>query len=202
MVETAKIGTNHETKMERVRFERCIVALVGIPLAGKTTLGKELARRSNLEFLDVNAARLEIFLGGATRLLIDRQEQFVMIHAYQRNHELARNLLLKNQPVAIEATYSREIYHEMLKELAKITKSPLRVFFLDAPSDEEIAQRVRKRQEENLPTTVVKTAVVALEIKNRYQLITGVYMERLDPNQPLEEKVEKVLNCLADLRSS
>jgi adenylylsulfate kinase-like enzyme len=44
----------------KLHFQKSIIALVGLPLSGKSTLGKELAKRSNLVFLDVDQVRQQL----------------------------------------------------------------------------------------------------------------------------------------------
>lgn len=179
----------------QVSFQKCIVVLVGLPLTGKSTLGCELARRSNLVLLDVDEARRQLFLSRDFQLPSE-QEAFVMIRSYQKMHELAHDQLMSGQPVVMAATYSRPRYHEMLKELVKGTDIPLKIFLLTA-SDQTIHQRIQARQEQgNLSN--VKSPDAYYEVKNRYQPIEGV-SSVIDAEQPVQQNIQQILESLSGL---
>ena len=184
-----------EGAAERKRhFTKCIVALTGPPLVGKTTLGQALAKRSDLVFLDVDDARWHIF--PKTERLPEEKERQAMLTSYEYNHERARRQLDQEKPVILGATYSRKGYHQMLRDLAKNASVPLRVFLLEA-SDEEIIRRVQARQFEGSDSTIV-TAEAALEVKARYSAIVRVNLVKINSDLPVEENTEKVLQSLSD----
>lgn len=180
---------------ERLQFKKCLVVLCGPPLSGKTTLGRELAKHSNFAFLDVDEARWEIFL--KSDRLPDKQEQFAMQTSYQKNHEKARDLLQLRQPVIVAATYSRELYHQMLQDLAERNGAELRVFLL-VVSDEEIRRRIENRANEN--PSVIKTFEQFSEVKNRYRVIEGVRLVKIDTSLSVEENAGQIFYSLEDLR--
>lgn len=187
----------NEIKEPLQEFRKCLVVLMGLPLMGKTTLGVELARCSNFRFLDVDDARWEIF--PPAERLPRNQEAFAMQTSYQKNHEKARDLLLDGKPVILGATYSRELYHEMLKWLARQTDSPLRTFLLNAP-DEVIGQRLKARIENGNPSTV-KSLDAFKEVQGRYQLIQGINLTIIDTSLPPKENIKQILSALQDLRA-
>lgn len=183
-------------EVEPVRFRKCIVVLAGLPLSGKTTLGEKLAELSNFTYLDVDKARRGIF--NEVAVYSELGEQFTMLNAYQRNHEVARDLLAEGQPVILGAIYSREIYHEMIRSLAQKTNAPLRVFLLNAP-DEKIEQRLNKRPVDN-PSNL-RSIEHYRGVKIRYKPITEANIEHIDTSLPLEQNVEQVFSSLVDLQA-
>ena len=185
-----------EEEGEKLQFRKCIVALAGLPLTGKSTLGTELARRSNFIFLDVNDVRWNVFPRRGKRLP-DKQEQFAMQTSYQKNHERARDLLQQGKPVILTATYSRELYHQMLKSLAKKSDVPLKVFVLEA-SGKEIERRIKQRlKKDNL--SVVQSLEGFLEVKNRYALITNVDLTEIDATLSLKQNIKQIFQALSSL---
>lgn len=190
--------TGAETGAERkLHFSKCIVAIAGPPLVGKTTLGQALAKRSNFVYLDIDEARWEIFK--RTERLPLQVERQAMRVSYEHNHNRAKKFLFQDKPVMLGATYSWEGYHQILKDLAKNADVPLRVFLLEA-SDEEIIRRVQARQFEGNDSTVV-TSEVALDLKTRYSVIEGVNLIKINSDLPVKENVERVLQTLSDLEA-
>lgn len=183
------------TKEKRLQFKKCLVALCGPPLSGKTTLGRELAKHSNFAFLDVDEARWEIF--PKSDRLPDEQEQLAMQASYRKNHEKAGDLLQLGQPVIVAATYSRKLYHQMLQDLAERNGAELRVFLL-VVSDEEIRRRIENRANEN--PSVVKTFEQFSEVKDRYIAIEGVRLVKVDTSLSVEENAGQIFHFLEDLR--
>lgn len=172
----------------KIQVKKCLIALVGLPLVGKSFIGQELARQSNFIFYDVDETRLELYpkkeYSGPER------EKEIMLESYQHNHKKAQQLLSDNKPVILAATYSRETYHEMLKKLARESKTPLKVFYLYIP-DDQITQRIKKRLAEG-STSNITNLDTYLSVKNRYQLITDVDLLKLDTSLPLQETIETI----------
>jgi hypothetical protein len=126
------------------------------------------------------------------------QEKIIMENSYQANHQKAAQLLLNNQPVILAATYSRPLYHQMLKDLAVKTQSPLRIFFIRAPQH-AIAPRLTERQsQKNLSN--IKTASDYLGVQNRYQLIDGLTVTKIDTGRTLKQNLTQIFHSLANLQ--
>lgn len=181
---------------ERIIFERCVIVLAGLPLTGKSTLVRELAKQSNLVPLDVDEARWEVFSRRETPLLT-RQERFAMLVSYQKNHERARNHLSNGEPVVLAATYSGNFYHEMLAGLTQNMSCPLRVFLLET-SEVEIQKRLRQRGlEDNLSN--IKSLERYLEVKKGYQVMEGARLTRINTDNAIEDCVTGILQASKDL---
>lgn len=181
------------------KYRKSLLALMGIPLTGKTTLGNELARQTNFVFLDVDVARRRIFTPRARSILPKPLESFEMLKSYQANHEYARTLLDRGQPVILGATYSKEIYHDMIRWLAAKTDSPLRTFLLDAP-DEVLEKRLRKRLIEGSLSNV-RTMEHVLADRRKYKPIEGVARTLMNTALPLQDCINQILDNLSDLRA-
>ncbi len=163
-----------------IRYKPFILAIVGPPLHGKTTLATEMAKTSNLALLDVDEARAELFperiVGQA---LPGDQERFVMLTSYQSIHERTRDIIQEGNPIVIAGAYTRKIYHEMLYDLAKGMGVSLRIALLEC-SEEEIRARLQKRSQETTLSNV-KTFKQYLDIRERYERMQGVII--LDSEQ-------------------
>lgn len=205
---------------EKIELQKCIVALAGPPLVGKSTLGKKLQDRTNLTYLDVDAARRQIFIPWEELTPDEQQsigtevdpkdylngrsvlpppwEAFAMINSYQKNHELARELLNNGRPVILGSSYSRDRYHDMLKNLALETASPLKVFLLRA-SDASIKKRIDERIK-NGSLSNVTSFEHYLETKNRYQIMQDVDLTTIDTESPIEDNIAQILEALRNLR--
>lgn len=171
------------------KFAPMIVVIVGPPLHGKTTLGTKLARNSNLALLDVDEARAHIFPKRIVgQMMPPEQERFIMLLSYQYTHETARDLVQSGNPVLITGAYTREIYHEMLYDLAKKTKAPLKVIYLDS-SEEEVQKRLERRVADETLSNV-KTLDQYKSIKARYKMINHQDSLTLDSGLPLERLIE------------
>lgn len=178
--------------------DRRIIILAGLPLVGKTTVGKELARKTNLVFLDVDDARSELegnwknagFRGS------EENEKNAMLDAYKRNHKKAVKLLKSGSSVILAATYSRPIYHEMLKNLAKELDASL-IFFLLSVSDDEIKNRIRERVKGG-GNSNIHTKEDYLAVENRYKVMDGIKVVTIDSTGDIESIVDKIFSYLPE----
>lgn len=173
-----------------IHIEKRVIALVGLPLSGKTSLGKELSHQTDAVFLDVDEARQEIAPGG--EWLGPNQEREIMLEAYKRNHERALAVLRTGKAAILAATYSRPVYHEMLRDLASGEGVSLSVFLLE-PSDRSVTKRLKARQVEGSNSNITSMEGY-LEVKGRYQ--PPAESSVLDASKPIGEMAELVLQTL------
>ena len=191
-----ELSLQHESNAHE--FRPSIVAIIGPPLTGKSTLARSLSTISNFTPLDVDVARQEIFpISKRDMVLPGEQEVFAMLNSYQRNHEKARDLLNTGKPVVLVATYSRQIYHDMLRQLESKFNVPLKVILLSC-SDEEIKRRIDQRSRSG-DFSNVKTLDHYKNTKDRYQRINGVNILEVNTEQPLEECLKVIQNFVRDL---
>lgn len=186
----------HKEK-ESLEFGKCIVALAGPPLVGKSTLGRELAARSNLQFLDIDEGRWKIF--PRTERLPESLEGLAMITCYGYNHFRAGAFLIEGTPTIVAATYSRSLYRQMLTGLADSMQAPLRVFLVDVPED-DLERRINTRIEQGNPSAV-KDVALAKRLRASYNPISEFEYVRVDTSLPIDYAVETVFNNIADLRT-
>lgn len=193
-------NSRFEEQREKVVYSPCLIVLAGLPLSGKSTIGKELANRTNIVFLDSDLARKEITQKESTYVYQGTFEQYIMRMTYTRNHEKARDELLSGNPVAVASTYSWEGYHNMVKWLAEYTKMPMRFFLLDPNLEkDEIDKRIDERIKKGALSNM-RSYEHFLTVKNRYQVIEGVDLTRIDTTKPLEESVAQILKELEPFR--
>jgi predicted kinase len=177
-----------------IRLKRCIIVLVGLSFAGKSTLLKKLARTTNLVPLDVDRTRQECYPG--RKWLGQEGEKEVMLISYTRNHQKAQAALEAGKPVLLAATYSREIYHEMLRDLGTKTDAPILVFFLTFP-ESLVTERIEKRLKIGSDSNLISYEAYQL-LKNRYQLIQGVNLRQIDTSQPIDLNIREILTFLKE----
>jgi len=182
--------------MEITKLAPCIIALVGLPLTGKSTLGRALEKSSNALLCDVDVSRKALHLEGDKDNIrgSEAYEKQAMLNAYILNHKKAKEALEKNIPVILTATYSRPVYHEMLKKLSEETHTPLIVFLLES-TDKKAKVRVEKRAAEGSNSNL-QSFTDYLGVKMRYQCITDVELLKLDATKSIGELVELVLRNL------
>lgn len=175
-------------------YKPCIVVLSGIPLVGKTTLGKVLSEHSNLVFCDVETARKQVEASGAW--LREEKEKEIMLAAYKLNHQWVKKRIEEGVPVLITATYSRPIYHEMLRVLQKETNVPLKVFLLTC-LPELLRQRVSERTEDN-PSNL-RTVEQLQTVLDRYVPYPEI-TKTIDTTRLMEECVQEIFDPLHDVQ--
>ena len=197
-------GLKETIPQEKIQFAPSIIALTGIPFTGKTTLGKALADRTNFIFCDVDEARWSVFEKrvdqGYPVELASPFNRFAMNVAYQKNHEIARDLLKQGNPVVLAATYSRVDYHNMLRWLSETSKVPILVFLLqisDKVAEERLEERIRSNSSSN-----VLTMEQYLEIKIRYQTIEGVNLIRISTEKTVSQALQEIISYLSPFKKS
>ncbi len=162
-----------------IQLEKRIIALTGLPLTGKTTLGERLVQKTDALFFDVDRARQELKRGNDW-LGSDRERE-IMLEAYQFNHEKAEAALKTGRAVILAATYSRPTYHEMLERLSSDEHVPLDVFLLALPQEEaeiRIAKRVAEGSDSN-----IRSLEGYLEVRDRYEGFPGAPLRLMLPRQ-------------------
>lgn len=183
------------------RFKPSITAIVGPPLHGKTTLGRELARNSNLALLDLDEARASIFPDSVGLTMQNEdEERFIMYNSYQYMHERARDIIKNGTPVVITGSYTRETYHEMLRDLADKLNVPLMVVYLECSEDEVKRRLIKRSSEDHLSN--VKTLEHYTEIKNRHRKIETPNLISINSELPVAECAQAVLSWLSDIETA
>jgi predicted kinase len=175
-----------------IHLERRLIAISGLPLSGKTSLGQALAEKTDAVFLDVDEARQEIF--GGNQWLGPKKEGQIMLEAYACNHERANQALRDGKATIIAATYSRPAYHEMLKQLALRERAPLSILFLEKLSRDAVSERMIKRIQEGGRSNIISMESYN-ELKARYQPPTENVIV-FDANQTLTQLTEAALKAL------
>lgn len=188
----------------KVEFNPCIVALAGAPLSGKTTLGKELAGRTNFLFLDIDeqGKKLDPMLSTLPGPLANTGR---MMAKYGYLNSLAANGLTEGRPVLLAATFSHDSYVNYLRALADLDRrlnqsqeSALRFFVLDTP-EESLPSRIEERVKKGSDSDVV-TLDRAIAIRERFVPIKGDDVVQINTGLPLEINVTQILTALQPFR--
>lgn len=144
---------------------KSLVVLAGLPLSGKTTIGKLLSEKYKIPFLDIDETRAEFDNSGIWHGA--EKEREIMLEAYTQNHNKAGIHLVAGKPVIIAATYSRSSYHDMLKELSKNHAVDCYFFLLEA-SEESVKVRLEHRKKHGAKSNI-NTLESYKEVRDRYQ---------------------------------
>lgn len=182
-----------ENILVMVTFQKGIFVLAGTSFTGKTLLGRRLASKSNLKFLDVDEARKEIQADTTWRN--PTEEKMIMIRAYALNHKKAEELLEKGIPVLLAATYSRPEYHSALRKLREKLNIPLQVFYLTI-SEQTVRVRLLKRLKEGSYSNI-KSLENYSEQARKYVPIKGKEVKEINADRPIEEIEEDIMNVLS-----
>ena len=181
-------------RLEKIKLKPCLIVLAGLSLSGKTTLGRKLEQSSNLIFLDVDDTRQEILPG--KKWLGAEREKEIMLLSYKRNHEKAAALLDKKIPVILAATYSRNIYRELVYSLAARYGVSLKFFLLEIPNKEAMV-RLEARAKNRESNSTITTLEGYTELKNRYVKIDKNDAFRLETTKPVDQLSNEILEVLS-----
>lgn len=195
---------NHITPIE---FRPCIVALAGPPLSGKTTIGTELSRRTNLTLFDVDQSGIDLeglLEPGIKHPFVNSMRMAVK---YTYNHYLAGLHLAEGKPVIVTATYSHHTYEYLLREILtdtyqRLYQSPeslLRIFLLDAPV-ESLSLRIAERTDKG-SVSDVNTLEHATSLRRRFVPIEGDDVVKVNTALPIEANIDQILTVLGPFRN-
>lgn len=129
---------------------KTVVAIAGLPLSGKTTLGDALAKATGIHFVDIDAGPVSCAPPQEPDPLQSEEararEQARMRVAYTILHAAIEANLAQGFSVIVAATYSRRASQEFLRAAVERAGGVLKVIwcqFSDTP--EEIERRVTDR---------------------------------------------------------
>lgn len=113
-----------------------------------------------------------------------------MLASYMKNHEKAEEMLALGKAVILAATYSREIYHQMLRELSIKHRAPLYVMLLQVP-DEVIETRMQDRIAKGSTSNIVNMESYA-EVRDRYRQFEGSELVAINTAGSLNDTLESI----------
>lgn len=173
-------------------MKRQIVLLCGLPLTGKTTLGKELEARLKIPFVDIDVIRQALFEQPQEEM--DQElDQFQMMISYKALFWVTDFLAKLDYTFIIAATFSRDWHHQKVIEISKRNNTPVRPIYLFA-SDEEIMKRISQREIKKDSFSTCRTPEHYEKDKGRHKLIPLSPRLNLDTAQPIEECLEKIMS--------
>ena len=97
-----------------VEKKPCMFILTGISFAGKSTLGREIAKDAELEMIDLNAVTKEIDLAEQASYISPKQ--FAIAH--QEAEKKAKEILQKGKSIVYDATPFTKEKRDQLRQLA------------------------------------------------------------------------------------
>ncbi len=194
-----KLGALRVESVPEFRGAPTVVALRGLPLSGKTTLGKALARELGWTYIDVNSMREIATTQGRPDEVnpwdngdTARRESEDMRIAYTLMHEAVRVNLELGRSVIISATYSRQTAQKFLLDIVKAHPGAhlksIRLKFND--TDEEILRRIAAR---GLHEGFCATLEHYLDAKKRYDHADLWGVLEISTSQPLNACVAQAL---------
>lgn len=170
--------------------EKSIIVLAGLPFTGKTTLGQKMSEVYGIPFFDIDEARHEIMPTPDNRWHGPEEEREIMMAAYIHNHEKAGEALKSGCAVILAATYSRNSYHEMLRELAQKHNVGFWVFLLEIP-DSLVPSRLQERLRQASSSNIV-TIESYDEVKSRYKPFEGEELVHVDTSQSIQLALDTI----------
>lgn len=181
------------------QYRRSLVVFAGLPLTGKTTIATKLAVFSNYTLIDVDDIRHQEM--PVVQVLKPEEEKLAVEHTYVRMFNLARKLLNDGKPVIIAGVFSRpDPYHNQLKTLVKEEKVPLKFFYLETPTIEEVEKRIQIRLNSPDNLSNVTSYDRFVEVQTRYKLIEGIKVIRIPSELSIRQKNALIMRNLVDLR--
>ncbi len=131
-------------KPRNSREQRRVVAIVGPPAAGKSTLAQALSQELGLQWLDLDEVRVRV-LPDSSQSLEDREV------AYRAMHLCAELLLAAGNDVILVATYSRTRPRLQLEHICSQAGAAL--FIVECVVPVELAVERYRNRRDNHPAT-------------------------------------------------
>lgn len=182
-----------EPQKEKIVLNPQIIALVGLPLSGKTTLAKELTRQTNARAINVDDVRAELFpdfdpQASRDKELDDRQ----MKQAHIETQKRVKELITCGEPAIYPGVFSSEVSQQALYNLAEELKAPLTLVYLET-NDKDIKERIIERQTQGTFSSVT-TIQEYNDVKNGYESPLHKTITINTSDYSIEEAAQGIVN--------
>ena len=192
-----------------------LIAVSGPPLIGKSTLARGISETLGIQAINVDDVRAQILPKSSGVLHTIEEEANFMMASYQEMYRLAGGVLEGGRSVIVDATHSKEKYHDMIVNLALKEAVPLIVVLLDTAKisnlDLFLAERMKYRETNGDSKSSIKGQAGIERVRNddyrRFKAIGSGRVYRLiiaDPNLPITKLVaqvsEELKRCLTEIK--
>ena len=168
-------------------MEKQIILLCGLPLSGKTTLGKKLSARLKIPFLDIDEIRHALFQNPPEEMESE-QDRFQMEVSYKALFYIIEVLTKLGHSFIIAAIFSRE---ERQKRAIEILGIETKVVHCFAP-EQVIKRRIIEREERRNSFSGCRTWEHYKADQERYQIFPSPRLD-LDTSQSAKECLRKII---------
>ena len=172
---------------------------MGLPLTGKTTLGKALSKHVASHYIDIDDGPVSCAPPQEEKPLRSDEararERKRMTVAYTILHAAVRANLTAGWPIIVSATYSRHSNQEFLCQAVKDGGGELKLVWCRFDdTKEEIARRVNERIKKGI-IGGCRSAQHYLDDKTRYEG-TNLPHLKIDPSSDPEAAISRILEYI------
>lgn len=185
---------------------KTVVAVIGLPTSGKSTLGRALAEATELHFIDIDdgptscaPSREENPYGSKASRIRERQRMAI---AYKTLNGAIEANLFHGFSIIISACYPRESYREILAGIVRRAGGCLRIIWCQySDSLEEVERRVGERVVSN-SSGGCRSISHYLDDKSRYEDVKMPHVVIMmdGGKQGLEKALDQALAHIGDER--
>lgn len=195
-----------------VVYKRCVLVVSGHSYAGKTTIARLLAGRSNLRHIELDDVKAELFADvpdpGNGRGSRRPENTLRTCCAYV---ELVRRAVEKFEqgvPMVLSGTFSWQIFKApLLREVTRggVPSTTVRVYELQPITLSEATRRIKNRNP-NISELDLQNRVKGYRFSSQQQLKSvwpvDLYHKKIEVERPLEEIVKEIQKDLLNFQQA
>jgi len=177
--------------------ERTVIAIMGLPLSGKTTLGKKLSEKLGLHFIDIDDGPANCAPPRNSSPYSSEEkrnyERNRMVICYRVLHEAVAANLSAGNSFLISATYARQRSQKFLINAVRKSGGNLKLVWCHFDDQaREISKRIEDRKDRG-KIGGCRSLSHYLDDKERFEGTNLSHIQvRLDSLEDLEESIAKI----------